>query len=187
MGGMLIGIPFFIVKIEKMAHKGDQLHVWNEKFSMLISSVQLMEKEHEKVYRRIVKSAFTDELSKCLSPVSTDYVQHIQRLKLIGKRTKYKGTQSPMPKKEKVSFKKPDFVQDLEMIEMTLKYQHRKLAIYEFLHPLAVNLELETAAEIIAQTLEDHRNTNKWLRQIAQNIILPSLSANARDVKNVPK
>lgn len=148
-----------------------------EKFSNFIVRVEKLEKMQAKHYRKIVKAAFTDELSKCLDPVSTDYLQHLQRLKLTKKTVTAKPTANvPTAVDEKISIKKPSFQQDLAFIEFALACQHQKLALYEFLHPLAVNLKAEIAAEMIQQTINDNRNTNKWLRQIVQNIIVPSLA-----------
>lgn len=148
-----------------------------EKFSNLLFAVEKIEKAQAKSYRKMVKSAFTDELSKCLDPVSTDHLQHLQRLKLINKSVKVKPSVGKLAKTtEVIHYKKPSFQQDIEIIETALKCQHEKLALYEFLHPLAVNLKVDIAAEMIQQTIVDNRNTNKWLRQITQNIIVPSLA-----------
>ena len=171
-----------------MADNNTNSRVLTDKFAMLVCSAHQMEKADEKIYRMMVKKAFTDELSKCLSPISTDYLQHIQRIKLIRRLIREKE-QAPTSKLErlKLSFKKPDFQQDLEMFELALRYQHEKLAIYEILHPLAVNLNHEIEVELIAQTIEDHRNTNKWLRQIVQNIIIPNLKIEEPSKKKVEK
>lgn len=148
-----------------------------EKFSNLLAAVAQLEKSQAKIYRKIVKSAFTDELSKCLDPVSTDQVQHLQRIQLIKKTVQVKPSADKIASTtEKVRVKKASFQQDIDLIALALKCQHDKLALYEFLHPLAVNLKADIAAEMIQQTIADNRNTNKWLRQIVQNIIVPSLA-----------
>ncbi len=156
----------------------------SETFSNAILQLLQMERELSKIYNRMVKVAYTDELSKCLSPVSTDQVQHIQRLNLIIQSFESKPLRTIKgAKKEPVKFKRAHFEQDISIIELALNYQHEKLARYELLHPIAVSLKMEIEADLIKQTIEDNWNTNKWLRQIIQNIIVPSLVEESMQLK----
>lgn len=151
-------------------------HILQQKLANELAKIINLEQQLIKVYQKLEKAAFTDELVKCLSPVSTDSLQHLQRVKLI------KSTIRQKPKdiekfdlKINTKLKKPHLAQDLDIINFALAFQNLKLGIYEFLHPLAVSLKLEIEANLIEQTITDNRNTNIWLRQIIQNIVSPAL------------
>ena len=147
-----------------------------KKFSETLAAIESLEKKVNKSYQKMVRSSHTPELSKCLSPESTDSEKHMQRLRLIQASLGSKPSPSrkndliPVPK-----FKKASAQQDLDIISHALNLQNQKLAHYELLHPVAHAMGLETESELIEQTITDNRNTNTWLRQIIQNIIGPSL------------
>lgn len=147
-----------------------------QKFIETIASVDHLEKRQVKVYQKLEKAAHTPELTKCLSPLSTDSAQHLQRLALIklsiGKKNSIQGVELALPP---IQLKKSSAEQDLNLIERALSLQSQKLGYYEFLHPMAKALKLDNEAQLIEQTITDNRNTNTWLRQIVQNIVVPTL------------
>ncbi|MDQ8051946.1 MAG: DUF892 family protein [Pedobacter sp.] len=145
-------------------------------FASRITQIEQLEKLSEKKYAKLRAAAHTDELAKCLDPVSTDIIAHCKRIKLIKKlipKTDLSINQLPFPTFQPRRTASPE--QDILIIEYALNIQSQKLAIYELLHPIAKALNLASAAELIAQTIEDDRNTNTWLRQIIQNTIVPEL------------
>lgn len=121
------------------------------------------------------RKAYSAELSKCLSPDQTQIQTHIERLKLTRQSLKLKREKQELMEFEKPKFGKPSAVQDLEIVQCALYFQCQKLAIYEFLHPLLSAFDFHTPAELIEQTITDHRNTNTWLRQIVQHVVCPML------------
>ncbi|MGF1924351.1 MAG: DUF892 family protein [Bacteroidia bacterium] len=143
----------------------------SQKFNELLFDIYQLEKQLVKVYAKMEKLAFVDELRKCLSPVSTDSLKHLERLELM---KPSKGKASPIRPKA-LPLKTPTLVQDLHIIALALEFQNQKLAIYELLHPIASALDLQSETQLIEQTITDHRNTNTWLRQIVQNIVVPKL------------
>lgn len=147
----------------------------SDKFYELLFDIYQLEKQLVKVYTKMEKSAFVDELRKCLSPVSTDSEKHIERLELM-KRSK--GKASPIRPKA-LPLKTPTLLQDLHIVALALEFQNQKLAMYELLHPIASALDLQSETQLIEQTITDHRNTNTWLRQIVQNIVVPKLLSEA--------
>lgn len=140
-----------------------------------IAYLELIEKTLTKRYKKLEKSAFTDELAKCLSPISTDQEAHLKRLKLMRELLKGKPLSKPSFKHEENKLQKVTIDQDLLIIKEALGFQNHKLAIYEFLHPISIALALTSVPEMIEQTITDNRNTNTWLRQIIQNIVGPAL------------
>ena len=131
----------------------------------------------------MAKSAYADEVRQCLSPPSNDSEQHLARIKLI--KTAIKTKASPTRETEKTmtsKFGPATPQQDLEIASIALKFQHEKLANYEMMHPIAFALQLEPVASLVEQTIADHKNTNAWLHQIVQNIIVPEL-LNLEDTK----
>lgn len=146
-------------------------------FASYIEVIIDLEKKGAKIYLKLVKKAFTPELTKALSPISTDCEQHLSRLKLIKLATK--GIDTELIKENipvyDVKITKPDTAQDVKIISYALRFQHLKLAYYEILYPMAVNLNLTQEASLLEQTITDNRNTNTWIRQIIQNIIAPQI------------
>lgn len=146
-------------------------------FASYIEVIIDLEKQGAKIYSKLVKKAYTPELTKALSPISTDCEQHIGRLKLIKLATK--GIDIELIKENipiyDVKITKPDTAKDVKIISYALRFQHLKLAYYEMLYPMAVNLSLIQEATLLEQTITDNRNTNTWLRQIIQNIIAPQI------------
>ncbi|TCC88064.1 DUF892 family protein [Pedobacter frigiditerrae] len=148
-------------------------------FAKCLLELMEFEKQLLKLYPKLEKAAHTAELVKALNPEVADQVKHINRLKLITNslnEKKPKGTlnQVNIPLLPiKASIKSAE--QDLILISFALQIQNLKLGYYEFLHPLAAALQMETEAALLEQTITDNRNTNTWLRQIIQNIIAPSL------------
>lgn len=149
-----------------------------QQFTTLLSSVQVLEKKTAKIFEKMAKAAYTPELTKCLSPISTDIEKHIERINLIIKscRIQLPKVNKPMVTNERLG--KPTAEQDLKIIAEALKFQHLKLAYYEFLHPVAAAEGMNIEATLIEQTISDQRNTNTWLRQIVQNILAPVLQEN---------
>lgn len=146
------------------------------KFNETIAAIYALEKKLIKPYQKLKDFAHTHELTKCLSPISTDSEQHLKRLELIrlsiGKKNSIKANAVALPV---IKLKKASTEQDLDIIEYALNFQSCKLGYYEFLHPMAMALTLEIEAELIEQTITDNRNTNTWLRQIVKNIVIPKL------------
>ncbi len=148
-----------------------------EKFAESLANLHSHEKKLIAIYAKLEKAAHTPELSKCLSPVSTDNVQHLKRLALIKMSISLKSRIKPeMVNQPLIKIKKPSSHQDLDLVEYALILQNQKLAYYEFLHPIAVALALQKEAELIEQSISDNRNTNTWLRQIIQNILVPNFN-----------
>jgi ferritin-like metal-binding protein YciE len=147
-----------------------------QKFINTLSIVEKLETLVNKIYKKMETAAFTPELAKCLSPVSTDYEQHLKRIGLIKQSFKQKpDLKDNEPKPFSIKLIKQSAEQDLDIIANALKLQNEKLAYYEFLYPLASALEMPQQAELLEQTITDNRNTNTWLRQIMQNIIVPRI------------
>jgi ferritin-like metal-binding protein YciE len=148
-------------------------------FATQLANVTNMEKQISKLYLKLEQLAFAPELAKALSPVSTDSEQHLQRLALVKLSFKPQKLESGNKGIEiapiKFSKKASSGFQDLHIVNNVLSLQNLKLAHYEFLHPLAMALELENEAALIEQTITDNRNTNTWLRQLIQNVIVPGL------------
>lgn len=141
----------------------------------IIISLYQLEKQLSSVYAKMEKAAATDELAKCLSPISTDAIQHLERLKLLQQSLQIKSITAATSKVSGSRWKKSNLEQDLAIIKEALTFQNQKLAGYEMLHPMFCAMELTLQAELVEQTITDNRNTNTWLRQIVQNILSPQL------------
>ena len=147
-------------------------------FASYIEVILDLEKQGAKIYLKLVKKAHTPELTKALSPISTDCEQHLSRLKLIKlalKKIEPEIISEHIPVYD-IKISKPGTAHDVKIISYALRFQHLKLAYYELLYPMAVNLNLTQEATLLEQTITDNRNTNTWLRQIIQNIVAPQIA-----------
>jgi len=160
----------------------NQPNILLTRFEKSLAAVEALEKQVNKVCLKFVAAALTPELSKCLSPESTDSPKHLQRIKLI--KTSI-GLKSIKTDKSLVlhplRLKKTSEEQDLDIIVHTLLLQGEKIAHYQMLHPLAMVMHLQIEASLLEQTITDNRNTDTWLRQIVQNIIAQSVLAKTSD------
>lgn len=148
-------------------------HLFSSKLSVMLT----LEKKINKLYLKFIKAALAPELAKALSPEETWAEQHVQRLMLIRQSAKLLKA-NPEQKNLTVDFnlrlKKANRLQDLDIIAKALELQNLKLAGYEFIHPFAIKLGFHQVAELLEQTITDDRNTNTWLRQLIQNVVLAS-------------
>lgn len=144
------------------------------KISETLSMLEKVEKTVTQLFKKMEKAAVSDELAKCLSPVSTDVIQHLGRLKMLKKAIDIIKVDVETPLTiSLVKLKKPNLNQDLDIIAQALNLQSHKQGLYEMLHALLCADELMFEAELIEQTINDNRNTNIWLRQIVKNVIAP--------------
>ncbi len=135
-----------------------------------------MEKQLIKLYLKIEKTCYTPELSKALSKNETGAEKHLQRLELIKKSVEdQKMDKKPLEESIKLNLKPTEISQDLLIISKVLTLQNTKLSCYEFLYPIATALEMQNEAALLEQSITDNRNTNTWLRQIIQNVIVPAI------------
>jgi len=94
-------------------------------FASYIEVIVDLEKQGAKIYLKLVKKAFTPELTKALSPISTDCEQHLSRLKLIKLATKgikVEEVKENIPTYD-VKITKPDTAQDVKIIRYALRFQ----------------------------------------------------------------
>jgi ferritin-like metal-binding protein YciE len=141
------------------------------------------EKKFMKCFVALSISAFEDELRTALDAPSTEAELHITRLEqiLMSLNKEAAGTAcevvAALAEKSNKLIKNNEpgtAMRDAAIIYAAQMIEHYKIASYEILQQIAVELELEPAAVLLQQCLEDEKNTSAYLSRIAKNITNPA-------------
>jgi ferritin-like metal-binding protein YciE len=144
------------------------------------------EKKFMKCFVALSISAFADELRTALDAPSTEAESHITRLEQILKSLDRKAVGAAcevvaaLTEKSNNLIKKNEpgtAMRDAAIIYAAQLIEHYKIASYEVLHQIAVELELKQAEMLLEQCLVEEKNTSAYLTQIAQNITNPAASS----------
>ncbi len=151
-------------------------------FSELLQDVYHAEKILEKCFTALSIAAFTDELKSALAAPSTESAAHLDRLKLIFDLQKIKPGKKDNDIITALTAKAYELIKkneagtagrDAGIIYAAQLMEHYKLASYQVLHTMAIELKLDQEAALLDQCLAEEKNTSAYLSQIAQNIVHP--------------
>lgn len=126
------------------------------------------------------KAATTDELKTAIEEHLAQTQEHVARLEqvfeIIGKKAQAKKCEAMDGlTKEADSIveetEKGTMTRDVGIIMAAQKVEHYEIATYRGLVSLARTLGLEDAAEILAKTLEEEKQTDQGLSDIVENNI----------------
>jgi ferritin-like metal-binding protein YciE len=145
----------------------------NETIVSLLISMTELEKKCAKVFSRLSIAAHTPELAKALHEEQTDVLNHVKRLKLIGKlfpKTNKVAQQSLQINSVKFS-KKKTVIQDIEIIFMANQLLAMKNNQYDLMLKLLNKFNNEDVAVLIKQTINDNENTLIWINRTLMQLI----------------
>ena len=155
-----------------------------------IAELYAAEKKYEKAFEQLSLTAHTPELGSALSPERTEIEQHISRLAIIMEPLKLKPSRITNAiddellklSKEASGFAKQQSVlKDIQLLHCARSIQHHKIAAYESLYLMAQAMKKEPAAALLEQSLKDNINTERYLVQLAQNVIYPAAALSEAD------
>jgi ferritin-like metal-binding protein YciE len=149
-------------------------------FEDALKDIYWAEKHLTKALPKMQKSATTDELKNAIEEHTAQTEEHVSRLEqvfeLLGKKAQAKkcdAMEGLVKEGESVVEETEDgsMTRDVGIIVSAQKVEHYEIATYGSLAQLATTMGEDEVAEILNQTLEEEKETDKLLTQIAENNI----------------
>jgi len=152
----------------------------NELFIDELKDIYWAEKHLTKALAKMAKNATSDELRQALENHMTETEGQITRLEsvfeLIGEKAvakKCEAMNGLIKESEEIMEDTEDgsITRDAGIISAAQKSEHYEIASYGTLKTLAATLGYNEAAELLGQTLEEEKNADALLTQIAEGSI----------------
>jgi ferritin-like metal-binding protein YciE len=149
-------------------------------FTDMLKDIYWAEKHLTKALPKMQKAATSEELQEAIENHLEQTKEHINRLEQVfeqlGKKAQAKkcdAMEGLVKEGESVIEETEDGtkVRDVGIIVSAQKVEHYEIAAYGSLVQLARTMGNEEVAEILAQTLEEEKETDELLTQIAENNI----------------
>lgn len=149
-------------------------------FEDSLKDIYWAEKHLTKALPKMQKSATTEELKSAIQEHTAQTEEHVSRLEqifeLLGKKAQAKkcdAMEGLVKEGESVVEETEDgsMTRDVGIIVSAQKVEHYEIAAYGSLAQLATTMGEDEVAEILNQTLEEEKETDKLLTQIAENNI----------------
>jgi ferritin-like metal-binding protein YciE len=149
-------------------------------FTDCLKDIYWAEKALTKALPKMQKAATTDQLKSAIGEHLAQTEEHISRLEqvfeMVGKKAQAKKCDAMEGIiKEGSSIveetEKGSMTRDVGIIMASQKVEHYEIATYGGLVSLAKTMGLDDAAEILNQTLEEEKQTDAALSEIAENNI----------------
>ena len=149
-------------------------------FEDALKDIYWAEKHLVKTLPKMKKAATTEELRNAIEAHLVQTEEHVGRLEkvfgLIGKKPQAKkcdGMEGLIKEGESVIEETEDgsMTRDAGIIVSAQKVEHYEIAAYGSLVQLATVMGQDDAAEILSQTLDEEKETDETLSQIAENHI----------------
>lgn len=147
-------------------------------FNDTLKDIYWAEKHLVKALPKMQKAATTEELKEAIGEHITQTKEHASRLEevfeLIGKKAQAKKCEAMeglIKEGESIveETENGSMTRDVGIIMAAQKVEHYEIATYGGLVQLAKTMGLNEAAEIFAQTLEEEKETDQGLTEIAEN------------------
>lgn len=145
-----------------------------------LKDIYWAEKHLTKALPKMKKAATTEELQQAIDEHITQTEEHITRLEqvfeILGKKAQAKkcdAMEGLIKEGESIveETEEGSMTRDVGIIMAAQKVEHYEIATYGGLVQLAKTMGHEDAAEILAQTLEEEKQTDQGLTDIAENNI----------------
>src|ERR1043166_109894 len=145
-----------------------------------LKDIYWAEKHLTKVLPKMQKAATTEQLQTAIEEHLTQTEEHVTRLEqvfeLMGKKAQAKKCEAMeglTKEGDSIVEETEDgsMTRDVGIIMAAQKVEHYEIATYGALVQLAKVLGMDEASEILAQTLEEEKQTDKGLTEIAENNI----------------
>ena len=149
-------------------------------FHDALKDIYWAEKHLTKALPKMQKAATTDELKSAIQNHLVQTQEHISRVEqvfeMIGKKAQAKKCEAMeglVKEGESIVEETEDgsMTRDVGIIMAAQKVEHYEIATYGGLVTLAKTMGLEEAANILGQTLEEEKQTDAGLSEIAENNI----------------
>lgn len=163
------------------AFKGERSHPQLEKFfEDSLKDIYWAEKHLTKALPKMQKAATTDELKNAIEEHTKQTEEQVSRLEqvfeLLGKKAQAKkcdAMEGLVKEGESIIEETEDgsMTRDVGIIMAAQKVEHYEIATYGGLVQLATTMGKDDVAEILNQTLEEEKETDQLLTEIAENNI----------------
>ena len=163
------------------ASTGDSNHPQLEKFfEDSLKDIYWAEKHLTKALPKMQKAATTEELKSAIEEHTAQTEEHVSRLEqvfdLLGKKAQAKkcdAMEGLIKEGDSVieETENGSMTRDVGIIIATQKVEHYEIATYGGLVQLATTMGKDDVAEILNQTLEEEKETDQLLTEIAENNI----------------
>ncbi|HEX6170678.1 MAG TPA: ferritin-like domain-containing protein [Chitinophagaceae bacterium] len=163
------------------ASTGDRDHPQLEKFfEDSLKDIYWAEKHLTKALPKMQKAATTEELKNAIQEHTAQTEEHVSRLEqvfeLLGKKAQAKkcdAMEGLIKEGDSVVEETEDgsMTRDVGIIIAAQKVEHYEIATYGGLVQLAATMGKDDVAEILSQTLEEEKETDQLLTEIAENNI----------------
>jgi len=149
-------------------------------FEDSLKDIYWAEKHLMKVLPKMQKAATTEELKNAIEEHTIQTEEHVSRLErvfeLLGKKAQAKKCEAMeglTKEGDSIVEETEDgsMTRDVAIIMAAQKVEHYEIATYGGLVQLAKTLGIDEAAEILEQTLEEEKQTDQGLTEIAENNI----------------
>jgi len=151
-----------------------------EFFTDSLKDIYWAEKHLTKALPKMKKAATTEELKSAIEEHIAQTEQHVSRLEqvfeLMGKKAQAKkcdAMEGLIKEGESIVEKTEEgtMTRDVAIIIAAQKVEHYEIATYGGLVQLAKTMGMDEAADILGQTLEEEKQTDRGLTEIAENNI----------------
>jgi len=160
---------------------GEQQHTMLEKFfEDSLKDIYWAEKHLTKALPKMKKAATTQELKDAIDKHTVQTEEHVSRLEqvfeMLGKKAQAKkcdGMEGLVKEGESVveETEEGSMTRDAGLIVSAQKVEHYEIAAYGSLVQLATTMGEDEIAEILNETLEEEKETDELLTEIAENNI----------------
>ena len=149
-------------------------------FEDALKDIYWAEKHLTKALPKMQKAATTEELKNAIEDHTAQTEEHVKRLEqvfeLIGKKAQAKkcdAMEGLIEEGDSVVEETDEgsMTRDVGIIIAAQKVEHYEIATYGGLVQIATTLGLDEVAEILSQTLEEEKQTDELLTEIAENDI----------------
>lgn len=160
--------------------KGEPGALLREFFVDEIKDIYWAEKHLTKALPKMAKAATTDKLRQAFEEHLTATEEHINRLEqvfeLLGEKAQGKKCDAMAGIVEEgegviEDTKEDTFTRDVGLIIAAQKVEHYEITTYGSLVQVATTMGLQEVADILATTLQEEKDTDMLLTQIAENDI----------------
>jgi len=163
------------------AFTSERSHPRLEKFfEDSLKDIYWAEKQLTKALPKMQKAATTDELKNAIEEHTKQTEEHVSRLEqvfeLLGKKAQAKKCEAMeglVKEGESIVEETEDgsMTRDVGIIMAAQKVEHYEIATYGGLVQLATTMGKDDVAELLNQTLEEEKETDQLLTEIAENNI----------------
>ena len=155
-------------------------------FKNALQDIYYAEQELVKALYKMEKEATTDELKTAFRDHRVETENHVDRLEQVfesigeeAKTQKCHAIEGIIKEAGTIIDETEDdtYTRDIALIFAAQKAEHYEIATYGGLIELARQLDLDTAAELLSQTLEEEKDADNTLTSIAENHIYDAAKA----------